>query len=340
MTVAIRHLKLDDDPDTVDYTLRGDVTLDADGSDADACEGDGLGEDLEFTVIDEVAEHFQATFGGWGCNVGTYTLTFVLRDRDRQQIATFSFDKEVQSADVERLLWESLGIVFIDSPATGLPMISGTAQVGETLTADISGISDDDGLTDATFSYQWIANDGTTDTDIAGASSSTYLLVFADAGKNIKVRFSFTDDEGNDETLTSPATATVVATVPSPPRSVEVERGGTGELDVSWEEPASNGGSAISGYTVQWKEASDSWDTEEDVSEANTTNTSYTVTRLSLGVEYSVRVIATSSAGDGPASAEAKATADAQTSQQQAPLRTAPPPDSPLSVARRRLARL
>ena len=33
-----------------------------------------------------------------------------------------------------------------NSPATGAPTISGTTQVGETLTADITGIADADGL--------------------------------------------------------------------------------------------------------------------------------------------------------------------------------------------------
>ena len=37
--------------------------------------------------------------------------------------------------------------------ATGTPTISGTAQVGETLTADTSGVGDEDGLTNATFAY-------------------------------------------------------------------------------------------------------------------------------------------------------------------------------------------
>ena len=37
-------------------------------------------------------------------------------------------------------------------PATGAPTITGTAQVGETLTGDTSGIADADGLASATFS--------------------------------------------------------------------------------------------------------------------------------------------------------------------------------------------
>ena len=96
-----------------------------------------------------------------------------------------------------------------NSPATGAPTISGTAQVGETLTADVSGITDADGLTNVSYTYQWIANDGTTDTDTSGQTGSTYTLVSADVGKTIKLRVSFTDDADNSETLTSEATATV-----------------------------------------------------------------------------------------------------------------------------------
>ena len=97
-----------------------------------------------------------------------------------------------------------------NSPATGSPAISGTAQVGETLTASTSGISDTDGLTNVSYAYQWLANDGTSDSDIASETARTYTLVAGDAGKAIKVRVSFTDDEGNDETLTSAATTLVV----------------------------------------------------------------------------------------------------------------------------------
>ena len=90
-----------------------------------------------------------------------------------------------------------------NTPATGAPTITGTAQVGETLTADTAGIADDDGLSGATFSYQWISNDGNADTDITGATDSSYTLVASDESKTIKVRVSFTDDAGFDETLTS-----------------------------------------------------------------------------------------------------------------------------------------
>ncbi len=93
-----------------------------------------------------------------------------------------------------------------NSVATGAPTISGTAQVGQTLTADTSGIADEDGLTGVAYSYQWLA-DGA---DISGATSSSYTLVTAQQGKTIQVRVTFTDDAGNEESLTSAATDTVV----------------------------------------------------------------------------------------------------------------------------------
>ena len=186
-------------------------------------------------------------------------------------------------------------------PATGSPIIAGTVQVGETLSVDTSGISDADGIANSTPTYQWIANDGTDDTDIQDATGSTYILSAADEGKTVKVRVSFTDDEGNQETRTSAPTAAVAATVPGAPGSLSVSVNDTGKLDVSWSPPESNGGSAVTGYRVQWKEAADSWDTPADVSEATATGTSHTVTGLTDGVEYTFRVFAVNSAGDSSA---------------------------------------
>ena len=61
--------------------------------------------------------------------------------------------------------------------ATGVPTITGTAHVGMALTADASTIDDPDGITGATFTYQWVRSDGTDDSDIDGATDSTYTLV-------------------------------------------------------------------------------------------------------------------------------------------------------------------
>ena len=325
-----------------------------------------------------------------------------------------------------------------NSPATGAPIISGAAYVGNTLTADTSGISDADGLTNGTFGYQWIRNDRTTDADISGATGATYTLVEADEGRNVKVRANFTDDAGNQESLTSAPTVpvtvratpltgltvnpgtlapafhsytfnytvpdvansdrriTVNATVkdgyeyeiapvaesglfigvtdpwslsgwdisdgsggtfepltdadaessgfqmdldegenhfairvyrgvgdfgefyrlmitrapglPDAPQRLNVSPHESGALDLYWEAPASDGGSEITGYRVQWKEAAGSWNTAADVSETTVTGTTHTITGLTDGVEYTVRVIAVNDLGDSDPSGEATGT--------------------------------
>ena len=94
-----------------------------------------------------------------------------------------------------------------NTPATGVPTISGTARVGQTLEAFTNGISDADGLDDVAYSYQWLADNA----DIAGATGKTYTLVAADQGTTITVRVTFDDDANNEESLTSVATASVAA---------------------------------------------------------------------------------------------------------------------------------
>ena len=63
--------------------------------------------------------------------------------------------------------------------ATGAPTISGTPQVDQTLTADTSGIADEDGLDNVSYSYQWIAGGS----DIDGATGSTYTLTYGEQGE-------------------------------------------------------------------------------------------------------------------------------------------------------------
>ena len=92
--------------------------------------------------------------------------------------------------------------------ARGKPKITGTAEVGRTLTANTSGILDQNGNTKAengdagfAYTYQWYRVDAGAETPITGASGrgSTYTLLQADEGKTFRVAVSFTDDAGNSE---------------------------------------------------------------------------------------------------------------------------------------------
>ena len=260
--------------------------------------------------LDDVSYSYQWTRSDNGADTdiagetdSTYTL--VLADQGKTIKVKVSFTDD---ADNDETLTSEPTEVVTAAPnraATGEPTISGTPQVDQTLTASTSAIADQDGLDGVSYNYQWIADD----TDIQDATDSTYTPSVTDVGNTIKVKVSFTDDRNNAEARTSLATTAVLATVPTQPLSLTVATGDEiQELDASWQAPSSNGGSAVTGYKVQWKEAADSWDTEADVSEATETGTTHTVTGLTGGVEYAVRVMATNDVGDGPASTEAKGT--------------------------------
>ncbi len=164
-----------------------------------------------------------------GITVNSDTLNFTAGDWDVEQTVTVSYSPVGEATD--RNVGSILHLVSSDdddysginsssiavttetvvaesnAAATGAPKISGIAGVGETLTAHTSGIADEDGLSGASFNYQWLRNDS----DILGATGSTYTLTDEDRGKTVKVRVSFTDDAGYDEELISAATGEVAA---------------------------------------------------------------------------------------------------------------------------------
>ena len=104
-----------------------------------------------------------------------------------------------------------------NTPATGKPAVSGIAEEGQELRADVSGIMDADGLTDPVWDYRWIrVAPGGAETEIAGTegAGATYIVTSDDVGGTLRVRVRFRDDRGNDEELTSDPTATVLANAP------------------------------------------------------------------------------------------------------------------------------
>ena len=197
-----------------------------------------------------------------------------------------------------------------NTPATGAPSITGTAQVGETLTVDLSGITDDDGLDNTVFSYRWIRNDGTTDTDIPGATSSTHTLSDADAGKIIKVRVSFTDDAGHAETVTSTTTITVdqpgtVSLWPELPRIGTVVRATLTDPD-GLEGAGPGAAASLGAVSWQWSRSSEggTWTGVDVYQDGN----SYTPTEDDEGMWLKVTAVYADGHGRGK-SAEAIAAA-------------------------------
>ncbi|MYI70266.1 MAG: hypothetical protein F4103_16525, partial [Boseongicola sp. SB0673_bin_14] len=115
-------------------------------------------------------------------------------------------DGSEESASSYRM---TITVISVNDPPTGKPAVHGTARVGKTLTASTGDIHDPDGFRRGTVAYQWIRVDGSSEADISGATSSSYMLATADQGKRIKVRVDYTDLGDHDESLTSDATGAV-----------------------------------------------------------------------------------------------------------------------------------
>ena len=178
-----------------------------------------------------------------------------------------------------------------NTPATGVPTISGTAQVGETLTANTSGVVDADGLKNATFSYQWLADDA----DINGATGSTYTLADSEEGKAITVQVSFTDDAGNNETLTSTATdAVAAASAANNPATGAPTISGTAQVGETLTADRSGiadaDGLTNAAFSYQWL--------ADDAAIAGATGSTYTLADTDEGKATTVQVTFTDDAGN------------------------------------------
>ena len=158
--------------------------------------------------LTNVSYDYQWSAGGTdidGATASSYLLTPSEQGQTIQVRVSFSDD----AANAESLTSVATTTVAAkpNTAATGAPTISGTPQVGETLTADTSAIADEDGLEDVSYTYQWIAGG----TDIDGATGSSYTLTASKQGQTIQVKVTFTDDADNEESLTSEATEAVAA---------------------------------------------------------------------------------------------------------------------------------
>ena len=166
------------------------------------------------------AQHLRFTPAANASGDAYTTFTFMVSDGFDESATTYTMTVNVTS---------------VNDPATGAPTITvqggGAVDVGKTLVAT-GTINDADGVDVDDFSHQWIRVDGVTETDISGETESTYMVTVADEGKQLRVRVSFTDGEGHNESVTSAPTAAVpvpvipVVTLVLSPASIS-ESGGT-----------------------------------------------------------------------------------------------------------------
>ena len=247
---------------------------------------------------------------------GETSSTYTVTREDRDSAIKVRVDFTDDGGNYETLTSFALLILPpVNTPATGAPAVNGTVRVGEKLTVDTYAVSDDDGMTNAAFTYQWIRSDGATGTDIEDATSASYPLVDADVGNTIKARVSFTDDAGNPETLTSQATAAVTGAErteepepvqeteedteahepPEPPRNLTATVNPDGSVSLNWDAPDDD---SVTGYQILRRRPGEGEKTLlVYVDDTGSTATSYTDSNLTAGTRHVYRVKAINDAG-------------------------------------------
>ena len=120
-----------------------------------------------------------------------------------QNVENFKFQDgtfEVSSDGKLVALGSTLSIVApVNTP--GNVFITGVAMQNQILTANVTDV---DGISTA-INYQWQEFNGSNWFDIANETNSTYTLAASDAGLNVRVTASYTDDKQHNEVVSSTA---------------------------------------------------------------------------------------------------------------------------------------
>ena len=196
---------------------------------------------------------------------------------------------------------ESLPLLFLSGQAalppgqvTGLEATVGAEELAVSWTA----------ATDARgYKVQWKSGDEEYNEArqfvLAGGDTTSYTITGLTAGTEHTVRVNATKENADDGPPSSEVTGTPSALPASQVTGVEVARG-VEQLDVSWDAL-----SDANGYKVQWKSGDEEYDESRQAVVSGGETANYTITGLTAGTEYTIRVIATQeNTDDGTPSSE------------------------------------
>ena len=181
------------------------------------------------------------------------------------------------------------GPVTVNSQTTGVttPTITGTAtlRIGETLSILVNGIVYTSGITLSGTTWSW------TVPVLAALSSGTYSIV-----ATITNAAGYTLNDGTTNEL-------IIATTPSAPTITSINIVGT-SFTVNFTPPTSDGGSSITNYEYS-TDGGSSWVT----SSPTLTTSPLSITGLTSGTNYVIKIRAVNSIGSGVPSNSLNATA-------------------------------
>ncbi len=140
-----------------------------------------------------------------------------------------------------------------------------------------------EGIEPGTTTGAWVAIDAVDADGNSGLGAAIFLW---------RVRFELRRPDDEPQAPTAPMGLTLTA--------------GDGSLLSTWTAPVNDGGSAITGYRVQWRSGIEDWNSRSR--EATSTTTEHEISGLTNGVTYTARVAAMNAGGVSPWSTEVTGT--------------------------------
>lgn len=179
---------------------------------------------------------------------------------------------------------------------TGLGGMPGNAQVSLSWSAPASG-----GAAVSGYDVQWSTDDGTHwsgSLDSAAVSSATAAVVSGlTNGTGYTFRVAARNAVGAGD-FTAPTSAVTPVTTPGAP-TLDTPTRGDALLSVTWTAPSGDGGTAITGYDVEWSADNGTTWTGPLVSAWTSTGTTASLTGLTNGTAYVVKVAGRNAVGSG-----------------------------------------
>ena len=199
------------------------------------------------------------------------------------------------------------------------PQLSSASVDGATLTLTFDEQLDTGEAPDRAAFTVTVAGSGRGVDTVAVSGSMVTLILVTDVAAGDTVTVDYTAPTGESAVRLQDLSGNAAASFSGPevtnetappeapliPNDLQVTRHESGKLVASWIAPDT--GPVPTGYTVQWKESGDDWADQDDVSEAVVAGTSHTITGLTDGTEYAVRVIANRDDADSGPSGEVAA---------------------------------
>ncbi|HEU0316365.1 MAG TPA: PQQ-binding-like beta-propeller repeat protein, partial [Solirubrobacteraceae bacterium] len=235
---------------------------------------------------------------------GATQQTYVVRPADIGQFLGVTVVATNAAGDSAPADSDAFGPVLPKAPTiTSAPIVSGSAQQGQTLSATPGGWLG----SPTAYDYQWVSCDPglTACTAIPGATASTYVVAAADVGRRLLIDVVASNAGGPsaDDNISDP-TATVIGLPPPPPgvaaNLVAPSIAGTAQAGQTLTAGVGTWTNSPSAYAYQWERCATP---TSCTGVAGATAATYPLTAADVGQRVAVEVVAVNAGGrSGPAS--------------------------------------